>query len=69
MTCEQKAELSRYPQVIRLSQRNQALTIKIHAAGYRPLSTAKKTPLFEKEKKIEARLNHLKTTMRNYMID
>ena len=66
---KQKAELSRHRQVIRLSQKNQALTIQIHAAGYRPISTAKGTPLFKKKKRIEARLNCLKTTIRNHMIE
>lgn len=66
---EQKVELSRHPQVIRLSQKNRALTIQIHAAGYRPISTAKGMPLYEKKKRIEARLNCLKTTIRNHMIE
>lgn len=68
LTSEQKAELSRHPQVIRLSEKNRALTIKIHAAGYRPISTAKGTHLFQKKKKIKARLNCLKTTLRNLML-
>ena len=66
---KQKAELSRYRQVIRLSQKNRALTIQIHAAVYRPISTAKGMPLYEKKKRIEARLNCLKTTIRNHMIE
>ena len=69
LSSEQKAELRRHPQVIRLSQKNRALTNKIHAAGYRPISTAKGTPLFEQKKRIEARLNYIKTTIRNRMIE
>ncbi|MCJ1422042.1 hypothetical protein MMC32_008411 [Xylographa parallela] len=69
LSSEQKAELRRHPQVIRLSQKNRALTNKIHAAGYRPISTAKGTPLFEQKKRIEARLNCVKTTIRNRMIE
>ena len=43
--------------------------IQIHVAGYRPISTIKGIPLFEKKKRIEARLNYLKTIIRNYMIE
>lgn len=69
LSSEQKAEMSRHPQVIRLSQKNRALSIKIHAEGYRPISTAKGTLLFKKKRRMEARLNCLKTTIRNRMIE
>ena len=69
LSSEQRAELSQHPMVIRLCQKNKALTTQIHAAGYRPISTAKGTCLFEKKKKAEARLNRFKTRLRNDMIE
>ena len=69
LSSDQRVKLSQHPQVIRLCQKNKALTTQIHAAGYRPISTAKGTSLFEKKKKIEARLNCLKTRLRDHMIE
>ena len=69
LSSEQRAKLSQHPKVIRLCQKNKALTTQIHAAGYRPISAAKGTRLFEKKKKIEARLNNFKTRLRTDMIE
>jgi len=68
LSSEQQIKLSQHPQVIRLCQKNKALTAKIHAAGYRPISTAKGTPLFEKKKKVQACLNSFKNRLRIDMI-
>lgn len=57
VSSEQKAELSRYPSVIRLSQKNRALTIKIYIAGYPPISTAKGMHFFEKKEKIDSQFS------------
>lgn len=65
----QKAKLSRHPEVIRLCQRNKALTARIHAAGYRPIGAAKGTRLYEKKKTAEARLNCFKTRLRTDMME
>ncbi|KAL9134380.1 MAG: hypothetical protein Q9175_004440, partial [Cornicularia normoerica] len=51
LSSEQSAKLSQHLSMIRLCQKNKALTTQIHAAGYRPISTAKGTRLFEKKKK------------------
>ena len=69
LSSEQKAKLSRHPQVIRLCRKNKALTAQIHAAGYRPIRAAKGTRLFEKKKKAEARLNCFKNKLRTNMIE
>ena len=55
--------------MIRLCQKNKALTTQIHAAGYRPISTAKGTRLFEKKKKAESHLNCFKPRLRNDIIE
>ncbi len=66
LSSEQRTKLSQHPKAIRLCQRNKALTTQIHAADYRPISTAKGTCLFEKKKKAEARLNCLKTITKRH---
>lgn len=66
---EQKVKLKHHPTVIQLSQRNKALTAWIHAAGYRPISAAQGTRLYEKKTKVEARLNSFKTRLRSDMIE
>ena len=69
LSSEQKAKLKHHPTVIRLSQKNKALTARIHAAGYRPISAARGTRLFERKRKAEARLNCFKTRLRSDMIE
>ncbi|KAA6415050.1 MAG: hypothetical protein FRX48_01801 [Lasallia pustulata] len=55
LSSEQKAKLIQHPQVIRLDQRNKALTAQIHAAGYKTICDAEGTSLFKEKKKVEAR--------------
>jgi len=65
----QKAEFRRHPNVIRLSNRNKALTAKLKLRGYKPISTAKGTPLYEQKMKAQARLNSYKVRLRQSMIE
>lgn len=55
LSFKQKAKLTQHSQVIQLSQRNKALTARIHAAGYETICDAEGTALFKKKKKTEAR--------------
>ncbi len=60
---EQKAELATYPKVIKLGQRNKALTERIRRAG-KTIKDAQGTSLFQTKKKAEARLNSVKQRLR-----
>jgi len=66
---EQKAEFRRHPNVIRLSNRNKALTAKLKLRGYKLISTAKGTPLYEQKMKVQSRLNSYKVRLRQSMIE
>lgn len=68
LSSEQKINLAQHPRVIHLSQRNKALTSRIHNAGYRNIGDAEGTTLFQKKKRAEARLNCLKIKLRNHML-
>ena len=69
LTEEQKAEFRRHPNVIRLSNRNKALTAKLKSRGYKPISTAKGAPLYEQKMKVQARLNSYKVRLRQSIIE
>jgi hypothetical protein len=66
---EQKAEFRKHPNVIRLSNRNKALTAKLKSRGYKLISTAKGTPLYDQQMKAQARLNSCKVRLRHSMIE
>ena len=68
LSAEQKAKLATPPNVIKLGQRNNILTERIHKAGYRNVKDAQGTALFQKKKKAEARLNATKKRLRVKMI-
>ncbi len=68
LSSEQKAKLAAHTKVIKLGQRNKALTGRIHRAGYRAVKGARGTALFQKKKKVEARLNSMKKGLRVKMI-
>ncbi len=66
---EQKAEFRIHPKVLRLSNRNKALTAQLKSQGYRPISTAKGTLLYNEKMKAQARLNSYKVRLRHSMIE
>lgn len=68
LSSEQKTQLKQHPHMIRLGQRNKALTARIHNAGYKTVDDAIGTTLYTKKKKAEARLNCTKIKLRSYMI-
>ena len=68
LSSEQKAKLAIHPRVIKLGQRNKALTERIRRAGYRAIKDAQGTSLFKKKKRAEARLNAAKKRLRVDMI-
>ena len=68
---EQQAKLREHPLVMKLSDRSGALTKKLHAKGYRPMSTAAGTAdaaLYARKKEADARLNSTKTRLRERML-
>ena len=65
---EQKVKVAAHPKVVKLGQRNQALTERIHRAGYRSVNDAQGTSLFKRKKRAEARLNAAKKRLRVDMI-
>ncbi len=65
----QIAEFRNHPKVIRLSNKNKALTAKLRSRGYVPMSTAKGTPLYDQKMKAQARLNSFKFRLRHSMIE
>ena len=69
LSSEQKTNLNHHPTVIRLSQKNKALTFRIHAAGYKPISAARGTSLFERKKKAKARLNCFRARLWSDLIE
>ncbi len=54
--------------MIRLGQRNKALTARIHNAGYKTVDDAIGITLYTKKKKAEARLNYTKIKLRSCII-
>lgn len=56
----QIAEFCNHLKVIRLSNKNKALTAKLRSQGYVLMSTAKGTPLYDQKMKAQARLNSFK---------
>jgi len=66
---EQKAEFRIHPKVLRLTNRNKALTAQLKSQGYRPISTAKGTLLYNEKMKAQARLNSYKVRLRHSMIE
>ena len=68
LSSQQKIKLTQHPQVVQLSQRNKALTSRIHNAGYKNIGDAEGTTLFQKKKKAEARLSCLKIKLRHHML-
>jgi len=68
LSSEQKAKLAVHPQVVKLGQRNKILTERIRTAGYRNVTDAQGTTLFQKKKKAEAGLNSTKKRLRVKMI-
>ena len=66
---EQKAEFRNHPKVLRLSNRNKALTAQLKSQGYRPISTAKGTSLYNQKMKAQARLNSYNVRLRHSMIE
>ncbi len=68
LSFEQKIMLKQHSQVIQFDQRNKALTSRIHNTGYKSIGDVEETTLFQKKRKIEARLSCLKIKLRNHMI-
>ncbi len=68
LSSDQKAKLALHPKVIKLCQRNKALTERIRVAGYRAVKDAQGTSLFKQKKRAEARLNAAKKRLRVDMI-
>lgn len=68
LSSEQKAALAVHPRVIKLGQRNRALTGRIRRAGYRSVDNARGTVLYQKKKKAEAQLNTKKKSLRSKII-
>ena len=66
---EHKAEFRNHPKIIRLSNRNKALTTKLNFLGYKPISTAKGTSLYDQKMKTQARLSSFKVRLRQSMIE
>jgi len=63
-----QAEYRRHPKLIKLSDRNKALTAKLRSKGYRPISTAEGTPLYQKKIRAQARLDRFRVRLYNQML-
>lgn len=68
LSSKQTTKLRQHSRVVKLSQRNKALTSKIHNVGYKTINDAEGTTLYQEKKKIEAQLSCLKVKLRNHFI-
>ena len=66
---KQKAEFRIHSKILRLSNRNKALTAQLKSQGYRLISIAKGTLLYNEKMKAQARLNSYKVRLRHSMIE
>ncbi len=66
---KQKAEFRRHFNVIRLSNRNKTLTVKLKSQDYKLINIAKETSLYEQKMKVQARLNSYKVRLQQFMIE
>jgi len=66
---ELKAEYPQHPKLIKLSDRNKALTAKLRLRGYTPISTAEGTPLYHKKLKAQARLDRFRVKLYKQLIE
>ncbi len=66
---KQKAEFRIHSKILRLSNRNKTLTAQLKSQGYRLISIAKETLLYNEKMKAQARLNSYKVRLRHSMIE